>query len=81
MQLFVQGQSTYALDVKQEMRVGDVKEILSDLESVPCEEQVLYYGGLPLEDDSFVCDSVPENGTLSLTVRLLGGNCWTVHSK
>lgn len=74
MQLFVQGQSTYALDIKQETRVGEVKEILSGLESVPCEEQVLYYGGLPLEDDSFVCESVPENGTLSLNVRLLGGN-------
>lgn len=73
MQLFIQGQSTHALNVEEETRVSDVKEYLVCLESVPSEDQVLYYGGLPLEDDSFVCDSVPENGTLSLTVRLLGG--------
>ena len=73
MQLFIQGQSTHALDVEEDTRVSDVKEYLSGVESVPSEDQVLYYGGLPLEDDSFVCDSVPENGTLTLNMRLLGG--------
>lgn len=73
MQLFVQGQGIHTLDVSQETRVGDVKEALSSLEDVSRDDQVLYYGGLPLDDDSFVCEAVPENGTMNLTVRLLGG--------
>lgn len=73
MQLFIQGSRVHALEVCQETRVSEVKEALSGLEEVASEDQVLYYGGLPLEDDSFVCEAIPENGTLSLAVRLLGG--------
>lgn len=57
--------------------MSDVKEAVSSLEDVKREDQVLYYGGLPLDDDSFVCEAVQESGTISLTVRLLGGvGCW-----
>ena len=73
MQLFVQGTKIHALDVSQETQVSDLKEVLAGLEDVTSDDQVLYYGGLPLEDDSFVCEVVPGNGTLSLGVRLLGG--------
>lgn len=73
MQLFIQGSRIHALDVSEETLVCDVKEVLSSLEEVGCDDQVLYYGGLPLEDDIFVCEAVPESGTISLAVRLLGG--------
>lgn len=73
MQLFIQGSRVHALEVSQETQIGDVKEALSTLEEVPREDQVLHYGGLPLDDDSFICEAVPENGTVSLSVRLLGG--------
>lgn len=73
MQLFVQGQGIHTLNVSQDTRVGDIKETLSELEEIPCEDQVLCYGGLPLDDDSIVCETVPESGTLTLAVRLLGG--------
>lgn len=73
MQLFVQGKSIHALDVCEETLVSAVKETVSDLEEVRAEELVVYYGGLPLEDDSFICEAVPESGTVNVTVRLLGG--------
>jgi hypothetical protein len=74
MQLFIQGTRVHALEVSAETLVCDVKEALSSVEEVGCDDQVLYYGGLPLEDDSFVCEAVPESGTISLAVRVLGGN-------
>ena len=73
MQLFIQGSQVHTLEVSEDTLVQDVKEALSAVEEVACDEQVLYYGGLPLEDDSLVCDVVPESGTISLAVRLLGG--------
>ena len=79
MQLFIQGSTIHTLDVSEETQVSDVKEALSTLEEVSSEDQILYYGGLPLDDDVFVCESVPDNGTLSLAVRLLGG-MWSMYT-
>lgn len=73
MQLFIQGSKVHSFDISVETQVVDVKEALSSVEDVSIDDQVLYYGGLPLEDDSFVSEVVPENGTISLAVRLLGG--------
>lgn len=73
MQLFIHGSRVHALDIPEETLVLDVKEALSSVEDVGVDDQVLYYGGLPLEDDTLVCDAIPENGTISLAVRLLGG--------
>lgn len=73
MQLFIQGSKIHAFDVSGEARVCDVKETLSRLEEISTEDQILYYGGVPLDDDSFICEAIPESGTISLAVRLLGG--------
>ena len=73
MQLFVQGQSVHTFNVSQETTVDEIKETLCDIEGIPCDDQVLSYGGLPLEDGSFICETVPECGTISLAMRVLGG--------
>ena len=73
MQLFVQGQYVHTLNVTQETTISDIKDTLSDLEGIPSVDQVLSYGGSPLGEESLVCEAVPEHGTISLAVRVLGG--------
>lgn len=73
MQIFVQGNGVHTLNISGETLVVDVKEALSSVEEVGVDDQILYYGGLPLDDDSLVCNAIPENGTLNLGVRILGG--------
>jgi len=72
-QLFVQGQTLHTLEVSQETTVSALKSALVAAEGVPAEEQVLTYGGVPLEDDCVLAESVPELATLSVTVRVIGG--------
>lgn len=73
MQLFVQGQTLHTVSVSSEATVEELKELLASLEGVPAGEQVVAYGGVPLEDDCRVCGAVPELATLSLTARVVGG--------
>ena len=73
MPLFVQGSSLHTVSVSDETTVGDLKDILSPSEGVTAEDQVLTYGGVPLEDDELVCEEVPDMGTITLTTRILGG--------
>ncbi len=73
LQLFVQGQSVHSVNVTEEATVDELKQTLSGLEGVPGEDQVLSYGGVPLEDESCIADIVPDLGTISLTARVLGG--------
>ncbi len=73
LQLFVQGQSVHSVNVTEEATVDELKQTLSGLEGVPGEDQVLSYGGVPLEDESCIADVVPDLGTISLTARVLGG--------
>ena len=73
MQLFVQGQTLHTFNISQETTVGQLKSILVDCEGIPTEEQVLSYGGIPLDDEGLLLDAVQEQGTLSLTARVVGG--------
>ena len=73
MQLFVQGQAIHTVDVSEETTVDDLKEALATLEGIPAGEQVVSYGGVPLEGSHVVCDAVPELGTVTLTARVVGG--------
>ena len=50
-----------------------LKSALASVEGVPAEQQVLTYGGVPLDDECVVTESVPELATLSVTVRVVGG--------
>ena len=73
MQLFVQGQALHAINVSEETTFDELKSELVVFEGVSVEDQVLSYGGVPLEDETLVCQTVPELATLSLAVRVLGG--------
>lgn len=73
MQLFIQGQELHAINATQETTFDQIKAELVVSEGIPMEEQVLSYGGVPLEGESLVCEYVPELATLSLSVRVLGG--------
>ena len=73
MPLFVQGSTLHTVDVSDETTVGDLKDILSPSEGIPSDDQLLTYGGIPLEDDNLVCEVVPEMGTITLTTRIRGG--------
>lgn len=73
LQVFVQGQALHTVDVSPETTVEALKGSLASLEGISAEEQVLTYGGVPLEDDCLLVDCVPEMGTLNVTVRVVGG--------
>lgn len=73
MQVFVQGQTLHTFNVSQETTVDQLKTSLVETEGIPLEEQILSYGGFPLEDDDLLIDAVQEQGTLSLSARVVGG--------
>nr|AAX48907.1 S30-ubiquitin-like [Suberites domuncula] len=73
MQVFVQGGALHAINVSEETTFNQLKSELVLSEGITVEDQVLSYGGVPLEDDTLVCEIVPELATLSLAVRVVGG--------
>ncbi len=73
MQLFIQGQNLHTVNVTEETTVDQMKSELVLTEGIPMEDQMLSYGGVPLEGDFLVCESIPEMATLNLFVRVLGG--------
>ena len=73
LQVFVQGQALHTVDVSSETTVEALKEAVVPLEGISVEEQVLTYGGVPLENESLLVDCVQEMGTLNMTVRVVGG--------
>ncbi len=76
MQLFVQGHALHTVDVSAETSVQSLKGLVAELEGIPGEEQVLSYGGVPLEEDCLLCGLVPELGTVTVSARVVGG-AWT----
>ena len=72
-QIFVQGQALHTLEVSPETTVAALKGVLAAAEGVSVGDQVVTYGGVPLEDECLLVDAVPEQGTLSLSVRVVGG--------
>lgn len=81
MQLFVKGETLHAVNVTEKETVEELKGILSPLECIPIEEQVLSYGGVVLENEGFVSELVLPGGTLELTGRLLGGTCGCLYQE
>lgn len=43
------------------------------MENVPAEDQVLYCNGCPLDDEMLVSESLKDQDTVNVTLRLLGG--------
>ncbi|XP_057291814.1 FAU ubiquitin-like and ribosomal protein S30 [Hydractinia symbiolongicarpus] len=74
MQIFVQGQSTNVYDISSSISVSDLKELIAFRSGVPVEDQVLVYGGHPLQDEKSLCEcEINASSTISLGVRVLGG--------
>ena len=88
MQIFAQGQAIHTVNVSQETTVEELKQILSEVrhigdgrghyvfcqvECIPSSEQVVSFGGVPLENDVIISEVVPELATLSVTGRVVGG--------
>ena len=73
LQVFVQGQSLHTLEISPEATVEALKSALAVVEGISAEEQVLSYGGVPLEDECVLADSVPELATLNVNARVVGG--------
>uniref|UniRef100_A0A8C0B5N9 FAU ubiquitin like and ribosomal protein S30 fusion n=1 Tax=Buteo japonicus TaxID=224669 RepID=A0A8C0B5N9_9AVES len=71
MQLFIRAQSLHTLEVSGAETVAQIKAQVAALAGVPPEEQVLLWGGTPLDDDAVLGQSPPT--TLELSTRLLGG--------
>lgn len=79
MQLFVKGLDTTVLDVCENETVESLKERLSNSEGIPADEQVLTFAGKPLDDDeSLEAFGITDMSTISLEVRMLGGEMFTI---
>ncbi|NXN62549.1 UBIM protein, partial [Rynchops niger] len=74
MQLFIRAQSLHTIEVSGDETVAQIKAQVAALAGVPPEDQVLSFGGTPLDDDTVLGQSpLPEFATLELSSRLLGG--------
>ncbi|XP_032062994.1 ubiquitin-like protein fubi and ribosomal protein S30 [Aythya fuligula] len=74
MQLFVRAQSLHAIEVSGAETIAQIKARIAALEAVAPEDQVLLFGGKPLQDEAVLEQSdVPEFATLDVAARLLGG--------
>lgn len=64
----------HTIEVSSSETVAQIKERIAALESIAPEDQVLLFGGSPLEDGAVLERSgVPEFSTLEVAARLLGG--------
>ena len=75
LQIFVQGQALHTLEVAPETTVAALKGVLAAAEGVSACDQVVTYAGVPLEDEVLLLEAVPEQGTLCLSARVVGGQC------
>ena len=72
MLVFIQGSTLHTLEVKDET-VSFLKAFVEKAEGISTVDQVLYYGGLPLNEDQVVTHCVPDSGTVDVCARLKGG--------
>lgn len=74
MQLFIRGQTLHSLVVDGSESVLCVKNELALREGIDVDDQVLLYGGRPLDNELSLEDcELADQATLDLSVRLLGG--------
>uniref|UniRef100_A0A672JZL5 FAU ubiquitin like and ribosomal protein S30 fusion b n=1 Tax=Sinocyclocheilus grahami TaxID=75366 RepID=A0A672JZL5_SINGR len=74
MQLFVRGQTLHNIHLNGSETVAQIKAQLEALEGLACDDQIMCLCGVPLEDETLICQSgIEEFNTLEVTSRLLGG--------
>ncbi|CAH1791710.1 unnamed protein product [Owenia fusiformis] len=72
MQLFIRAQETHTVNVTGTETVGHVKAQIAASEGIAVEDQVVLYGGKPLEDATLL-SSFDELSTIDVQTRMLGG--------
>ena len=74
MQIFIQGESLHVLEVEESTVVVDVKSRIEAVSGLAVCDQVLSFGGRPLEDEAALSSyNVEEMSTLTVSGGLLGG--------
>ncbi|XP_016383821.1 ubiquitin-like protein FUBI [Sinocyclocheilus rhinocerous] len=74
MQLFVRGQTLHNIHLNGSETVAQIKAQIEALEGLACDDQIICLCGVPLEDETLICQSgIEEFNTLEVTSRLLGG--------
>jgi len=72
MQIFLQGQSIHTVEVTSATTISQLKHQFHTLEGVSPLDQQITCAGCPLSDDD-TCETIPENVTLFVSGKLLGG--------
>ncbi|XP_054714119.1 FAU ubiquitin-like and ribosomal protein S30 [Uloborus diversus] len=72
MQIFLRSQDTHSLQVN-EGTISSLKSYIEEVEGISSEEQLLYYGGIPLDDDLNIADCLQDGATVDISVGLKGG--------
>ncbi|XP_043105770.1 ubiquitin-like protein FUBI [Puntigrus tetrazona] len=74
MQLFVCGQTLHSIHLNGSETVAQIKAQIEALEGLACEDQMISVCGVPLEDETLICQSgIEEFNTLQVSSRLCGG--------
>ncbi|XP_046847750.1 ubiquitin-like protein FUBI [Xenia sp. Carnegie-2017] len=75
MQLFIRGLELNVLNIDdREVSVLDLKHEIAQLEGISVDDQVLSYGGKPLENENtLVYYDINDSATLDVTGRIVGG--------
>lgn len=74
MQLFLRAQTLHTIQLNGSDTVAHIKAQLESLEGLSCDDQIISFCGIPLEDEALICQTgVEEFGTLDVSSRLLGG--------
>ncbi|XP_060567934.1 ubiquitin-like FUBI-ribosomal protein eS30 fusion protein isoform X1 [Ruditapes philippinarum] len=72
MQLFIRGTQTHVVQVNGAETVEDVKALIADKEGYSVEDQVILYGGKPL-DSGLLANLCEDLTTLEVNIKMLGG--------
>ncbi|XP_065114401.1 FAU ubiquitin like and ribosomal protein S30 fusion b [Paramisgurnus dabryanus] len=74
MQLFLRAQTLHSIQLNGSETVAHIKAQIESLEGLSCDDQIISFCGIPLEDEALICQTgVEEFGTLDVSSRLLGG--------
>ncbi|CAL1283544.1 unnamed protein product [Larinioides sclopetarius] len=72
MQLYLRCLDVHPVDVPENEKVAYLKTLVSELEGISPEEQILFYGGEPL-DDLIELGCLQKDSTIDVSVGLKGG--------